>query len=99
MLHVSAWSCQKEFIILNKIIDLNSPDPDLKNKSSAYLKYSSLGFQLVAVMVISVLLGGYLDRKWNEGNPRYWTVGLIVVLTSAYLYKLIRELTKKNNQS
>jgi len=74
-------------------------EPETAKKSSTYLKYSSLGFQLVAVMVISVLLGGYLDRKWNEGNPRYWTVGLIVILTSAYLYKLIRELTKKNPPS
>lgn len=72
-------------------------DPNIptEKKSTAYLKYSSLGFQLVAVMVISVLLGGYLDRTFNEGNPRYYTVTLIVVLTSAYLYKIIRELSKE----
>ena len=69
--------------------------PQLKEKSTAYLKYSSLGFQLVAVMLISVFLGGYLDKKWNAGNPRYFTVGLIMVLISAYLYKIIRELTKE----
>jgi len=78
---------------------VSSIDPELEKKSSAYLKYSSFGFQLVAVMVIAVVLGGYLDKTWNAGNPRYWTVGLIVILTSAYLYKLIRELTKKNPPS
>jgi len=71
-------------------------DPDIKQKSSAYLRYSSLGFQLIAIMVIGYFLGNFLDNRFNPGNPRYWTVGLIVILTAGYLYKIVVDLTKKD---
>lgn len=81
--------------IKNRTDPLKQIDPDIKQKSNTYLRYSSLGFQLIAIMVIGYFLGNILDNRFNPGNPRYWTVGLMVVLTAGYLYKMVKDLTKK----
>ncbi|HMT76304.1 MAG TPA: AtpZ/AtpI family protein [Saprospiraceae bacterium] len=69
--------------------------PDRKN-SMTYLRYTGMGFQLIGVILISCYLGNYIDNRWNQGNPKYWTAGLMLVLTLGYLYKIIRDLTKNN---
>lgn len=72
--------------------------PKRKIANSPYLKYSSMGFQLIAVIVIGVVAGKYLDRKFNPENPPYFTVALILLLLTGYLYNMIREITSNKNE-
>ncbi|MCO6460110.1 MAG: AtpZ/AtpI family protein [Saprospiraceae bacterium] len=65
-----------------------------KKNALTYLRYTGMGFQLIGVILIGYYLGDFLDRKWNAGNPRYWTAGLILVFMFAYLYKLIKDLSR-----
>lgn len=62
---------------------------------SPYLKYSSLAFQLIAVLLLAYYLGKYLDNRFNAGNPKYFTVSLFLFMLGGYLYKIIKDLTAK----
>ena len=61
-------------------------------QTNGYLKYTGLAFQLAGVVVMAILLGQWLDKKWMLSKP-YFTVTLVVVFFSAFMYKLFKELT------
>lgn len=73
--------------------------PIVENKKvNSYLKYSGIGFQLIAVILIGVFLGKYLDKRFENETP-YITAGLILVLLVIFLVKLIRDLNAENNSN
>jgi len=63
-----------------------------KKKIDGYLKYSGFAFQMAGVILGSIFLGKWIDSKMDNDTP-YITILLIIVLFSAYLYKLTKELT------
>ncbi len=70
--------------------------PIIENKKvNSYLKYSGIGFQLIAVILIGVFAGRYLDERFQNDTP-YFTAGLILVLLVVFLLKLIRDLNAEN---
>lgn len=70
--------------------------PFIENrKFNAYLKYSGLGFQLIAVILAGAFAGRFLDRKLENETP-YFTAGLIMFFLIAYLVKLVRDLNREN---
>ena len=70
--------------------------PIIENKKvNSYLKYSGIGFQLIAVILIGVFVGKYLDKRFQNDTP-YFTAGLILVLLVVFLIKLIHDLSAEN---
>jgi len=64
-----------------------------KKKVDSYLKYTGIGFQMAAVFVIGIFGGQWIDNRLGNETP-YITVLLILVLFSAYMYKLYVDLNR-----
>lgn len=66
--------------------------PPLNN----YLRYSALGFQMLASILIGVLSGMYLDVKFREPEafPLYTIIGSLLGVFLA-IYVPLRDLLKK----
>ncbi|GEO04857.1 hypothetical protein AAE02nite_25210 [Adhaeribacter aerolatus] len=77
-------------------------DPDTKpSKESSrqdqlkpYLKYSGLGFQMIAVLVLAAWGGMALDDKVGNKNP-WWTIGLMLLGVLTSMYMIIKSVIKK----
>lgn len=67
---------------------------NIGKKTSNILKYAGLGYQLAAVIIVSLYGGRYLDKLCKLDKP-YITIVLTFVLLSGYMYKLYLELIKK----
>jgi len=65
-----------------------------QSEPTPYIKYSNLGFQLIAAVLVGYFLGNFLDHKFNPDHPPYLTASLILIFLSVYMYRLIRELSK-----
>jgi hypothetical protein len=70
--------------------------PNAPEKVNVYLKYSSLAFQLLFIVGGAYLVGKYIDQKIGWSFPVF-TILLILLFFSAFLYKLYMELTKKES--
>ncbi len=68
--------------------------PNGQNKVNVYLKYSSLAFQLLFIVGAAYLAGKFIDHKIGWSYPVF-TIVLIILFFSTFLYKLYMELTKK----
>lgn len=62
-----------------------------RNKSTTYLKYGGLAFQLMGIVAISFFLGRYIDTKLGFSQP-YIAILLIISTFTGYMYKLYKEL-------
>ncbi|MBK9255928.1 MAG: AtpZ/AtpI family protein [Saprospiraceae bacterium] len=68
--------------------------PKIKeSKSYAYLRYSGLAFQMAAVVFFAIWAGKKLDLYLETEKP-YFTILLVLVFFSAFLYKLYLDLVK-----
>lgn len=78
------------------------PDEEFDNKNlgkpldnknfKSYLKYSGMGFQLIAALAIGGIGGNYLDKYMQNDTPILTLVGLLFML-SAVLYLIIRQIS------
>jgi F0F1-type ATP synthase assembly protein I len=59
---------------------------------SNYGKYSSIGFQMIAIMVAGVFGGIYLD-KWLHSKPIF-TIVLSLLSVALSMYYTIKDLSK-----
>lgn len=59
-----------------------------------YLKYSGLGFQMIAVLVLAAWGGMTLDEKMGNKNP-WWTIGLMLLGVISAMFMIIKSVTKK----
>lgn len=64
------------------------------NYLKEYSKYSSLVFQMIAIVAAGVLGGIQLDRLMNTAGPIF-TIGLTLFATFLALYYMFRTLLKK----
>ncbi len=76
--------------------------PENKNKKAKsqkplnqYIKYSTIGFQMIALVVAGALLGDWLDGKYSEGGRLYT---LVITLVSIFLalYLALKDLLKSS---
>jgi len=67
----------------------DSNDKDAGNKSRQWIKYSGLGFQLIAVILVFTFAGQYLD-EWMGWAP-YGTVVLALTGVIGGLYLALRD--------
>ena len=59
------------------------------------MKYSGIAFQLVGLLLVSIFLGKKID-SWLGNEKAYCTALLIILVFSAYMYKLYIELMKED---
>lgn len=75
-------------------------DPKTKKKEylNQYLKYSTVGFQMIAIIAGGALLGDWLDEKYNDSGRLYTIVFSLLSIFLA-LYLALKELLKKPNDT
>lgn len=69
-----------------------------KNKpfrDNAYLKYTSIGFQMLATILIGLGLGLFLDKTFGTGKIFTAICSLLFVVASLYL--VLRDVVKNQN--
>lgn len=66
-----------------------------KTKFDSYLKYSSLAFQLIGLILIAYWIGSWVDGKMNTDKP-YWTAGVIVFVIVGFMVSMIYKLTHED---
>lgn len=66
-----------------------------KKATKEYLKYSGMGFQLIAALLIGAWGGNYLDEKMGNETP-IATLTCLLVMLFATLYLIIRQISKDN---
>ncbi len=72
-----------------------TPPPKAKKTINPYLKYSGMGFQLIAALCFGAWLGNLLDEYMQNQTP-YFTLALLLFFLSATLFVIIRDLSKEN---
>lgn len=68
-----------------------------KKYLNQYLKYSTIGFQMIALVVAGALFGDWLDDKYNP-DGRLYTVVFSLLSIFLALYLALKELFKRTNQ-
>lgn len=63
--------------------------------SNQYLKYSGMVFQLFVLLGFGAWAGQYLDKKLNTPEP-YFTILLILLFMAGFFYKLVKDLSQKD---
>jgi F0F1-type ATP synthase assembly protein I len=66
---------------------------DPHQTSRKYLKYSSLGFEMMGFMLVGFFIGQALDNYFNTSKA-YFTAGLIILFLAGAFYRLIKQLEK-----
>lgn len=66
-----------------------------KKPSKYYLKYSGIAFQMIAIMVFSVLFGSFLDRKLQIQNQIFTLIFALLGVVLAIGFVLIQLLKDK----
>jgi len=59
----------------------------------AWAKYSSMGFQMLAIMLVGVLGGMQLDKYIATSKP-YFTIGLTIIAVILAIYTSIKDLIR-----
>ncbi len=59
-----------------------------------YLKYSGMGFQMIAIISIAAYAGIKLDEYWHNKNP-WATIVLMLIAVISSIYLVISSVTKK----
>ena len=54
-----------------------------------------MALQLFALMAIAAWLGQKLDKTLNTSQP-YFTIALILLFTTGFFYKLVKDLGRKD---
>jgi ATP synthase protein I len=70
-------------------------DKNNKKQVNPYLKYSGMGFQLIAALCLGAWLGDWLDKKMENQTP-YFTIALLLLFLAAVLTSIIRDLSKED---
>lgn len=69
------------------------PEEPQKKPQINYLKYSSLAFQLIVLILAGAWLGDWIDQRMQTQHP-YFTAALSLLGVMAGMYQLYRDLTK-----
>lgn len=71
---------------------------DKEPRKSDYLRYSSLGFQMVITIGLGAWAGTYLDEKYQTEQP-YYTIAIILFAIAIALYQVIKEVMQLSKNS
>jgi len=65
-----------------------------RKKVHSYLKYSGIAFQMAGLVIAGILLGKWLDNKLGTPKP-FFTIGLVLLFFTGFMYRLYVDLTRK----
>ena len=68
---------------------MSQPDPDPKETGRSWIKYSGIGVQMIATILVFVFAGQYADGYF--GTESTWTVVLTLIGVAAGLYVALRD--------
>lgn len=63
-------------------------------KSTSFVQFSGIAFQMLATIGLGVWAGMKLDA-WQQNHRPIWTIVLSLTAIGASLYRFIRQLTRK----
>ena len=61
-----------------------------KKKLDGFIKYSSIAFEMIAIMAIGVFIGYKLDQ-WLELSFPAFTLGLMILFVAGAIYNAMRK--------
>ncbi len=64
-----------------------------QKETRAFVKYSSMGFQMLAIMLLGVWGGIQLDKLVHTSKP-YFTIGLTIIGVILAVYTSIKDLLR-----
>ncbi len=67
---------------------------DKRRRSNEILKYTGTAFQMGATIAVGILLGKFLDRKFDTTGP-YFTALFSALFSVAAIYLAIKDFLKK----
>ena len=75
-------------------MEKNQKNPERKKPYNQYLRYTSIGFQMAAIVGCMAWLGQYLDKR-AENETAWYTLGLTLFGVFAALYLTLRDFIGK----
>jgi len=66
-----------------------------KKSSKYYLKYTGIGFQMIAVIVLSVMLGIFLDRKFQIQHQIFTLISALLGVVLSIGFVMVQLLKDK----
>lgn len=67
-----------------------------KKRLNQYLKYSGMGFELAAALLLGYLAGQQADRYFAFSKP-FGTMACMMICLFAALFRILRNLMKENS--
>ena len=67
---------------------------DKKKQPNDYLRYSGMGTQMLAVILLGVYGGSKLDNHFQTEKP-YWTAAISLLAVVVALYVALKNILKK----
>ncbi len=65
----------------------------LSENSKAYLKYSGIGVQMIATILMGVMIGYFLDQKFE--TDKIFTAVFALVFVVIAIYNVLKDFIKK----
>ena len=66
-----------------------------KKSASAFVRYSGMAFQMIAVLLVAAYSGQWLDDRYNNEQP-WFTLVLLLIGVTASMYLIIKTVTKQS---
>lgn len=76
---------------------MGKDSPQIKRKGDAWIRYSTLGFQMGGTIAFFTWLGTWLDKKTTWQTP-VWTIVLSLFGVCASLYLVVKEVIKQGKK-
>jgi F0F1-type ATP synthase assembly protein I len=66
-----------------------------KKSASAFMRYSGMAFQMIAVLLVAAYAGQWLDNHFQNRQP-WFTLVLLLIGVTASMYLIIKTVTKNS---
>ena len=66
-----------------------------KKSASAFVSYSGMAFQMIAVLLVAAYSGQWLDAHFQNEQP-WFTLVLLLIGVTASMYLIIKTVTKNS---
>ncbi len=76
-----------------KLSEKNKP----KSPLNQFIRFTSLGFEMMAMILICSLVGNFIDGKAETSRP-YYTLLLMLFGVFASMYRLFKSLNQNDNR-
>ena len=68
---------------------------NVKKSANAFVRYSGMAFQMIAVLLVAAYSGQWLDKHYQNEQP-WFTLVLLLIGVTASMYLIIKTVTRNN---